>query len=109
MENKEGQKLRDNGIEKSIAHAERTCENWAEKAYLFLLHFIARNGEFTTEELRAASAGIVQVPPNNRAWGGIIRRAVIENKIWRIGYKTHKDPKCHCGTCSVWAVKRFNQ
>jgi len=79
-------------------------EAWSERAYLFLLEYIKGKKRFMVEEMRIASEGIVPEPPSNRAWGGVIRRAVFNKLVRRAGYKPVSNPKAHCAPCTVWEV-----
>ena len=101
---KTGQQLRDEGIKQALDSAEKNTPTWQEQAYSFLLTYIKDHNEFMAEEVRAASEGIVPLPPSNRAWGGIIRRAAIAGLIVRIGFRSVKNPKAHCAPCTVWKV-----
>lgn len=100
-----GEELRDKGMAQAIAHAEQTVPDWSDQAYGFLLQYIAKHPEFMAEEVREASVGIVPEPPSNRAWGGVIRRAALAGKIFRIGFQSVKNPRAHAAPCTLWGVK----
>jgi len=97
-----GQQLRDKGISQAVNHADQQSENWSHYAYQFLLSYIKQNREFMSEDVRAASVGIVDTPPSSRAWGGIIVRAVKSGLIRRKDFCTVKNPKAHCTPASLW-------
>ena len=97
-----GQQLRDKGISQAVNHADQQSENWSHYAYQFLLSYIKQNREFMTEDVRAASVGIVDEPPSSRAWGGIIVRAVKSGLIRRLGFRSVSNAKAHCTPASVW-------
>jgi len=99
-----GVQLRDEGIERTLTHADRVIENWQEKAYKFLLRYVDNNKDyqFMAEDIRKESDGIVPEPPNSRAWGGIIVRAAKAGIIKRVGYKKVKNSKAHCTPAALW-------
>lgn len=100
-----GEELRDEGIQRAVSHAEETVPDWADKAYAFLLRYMETHPEFMAEEVREASAGVVPAAPSARAWGGVIRRAASDGRIYRIGFQSVKNPKAHCAPCTLWGVK----
>lgn len=95
-------KLRDAGIARAIESAENTTPNWSGKAYKFLLEYIKTNKVFMTEDVRLASN--IPPPPSERAWGGIIVKAVKEGLIKRKGFRNVKNAKAHCTPASLWEV-----
>lgn len=99
-----GPELRDKGIQAAVEHADLEYEAWSEKAFQYLLGYIAIHKEFMAEEVRLASKGQVPEPPSKRAWGAIIVRAVKKGLIKRLGYKSVKNPTAHCAIVSVWGV-----
>jgi len=99
-----GKELRDLGIKKALDNAENKNEGWGNSAYLFLLEYMKTNKEFMAEEVRVSSFGIVEPPPNNRAWGAIFVRAKKNKLIKSIGFRSVKNPKAHAAPCNLWAV-----
>ena len=99
-----GSQLRDKGIKKAIDNANSTHEKWSDKAYKFLLDYIKSHQEFMTEDLRIASEKEISKPPSNRAWGGIILRAVRAGLIHRVGFSSVKNVKAHRTPATVWRV-----
>lgn len=102
-----GEQLRDDGIERAVKHANEKDPDWADSAFNFLIQYMRKNRQFMAEEVREASDGIVAVPPSNRAWGGVIRRAAIAGFIQRLGFQSVKNPKAHCAPCTVWEVVKL--
>lgn len=100
----EAVKLMDEGIKKSLAHADKVNDGWSDLAYGFLVKFIKGHRQFTNEEIRSASKGIVPEPPSNCAWGGVMVRAKRSGIIEKAGYVTSKNPARHCAPVSVWVV-----
>jgi len=55
-----------------------------------------------TEDVRISSEGIIEIPPSNRAWGGVIVRAVKSGLIKRIGFQNVNNPKAHKTPATLW-------
>lgn len=100
----QGQYYRDRGIEQAIVHADSCAPCWSEDAYRFLMDYIRHCHEFMAEDVRAASIGTIPEPPSDRAWGGIIIRAVKCGKIRRKGFRNVKNIKAHCTSATLWEV-----
>ena len=99
-----GTQLRDKGIKQAIDNADDTHEKWSEKAYKFLTDYIRSHHEFMTEDVRVASEKKIPIPPSNRAWGGIILKAVKAGLITRVGFSSVKNVKAHRTPATVWRV-----
>ena len=104
-----GSQLRDKGIKKAIDNADDTHDKWSDKAYKFLLDYIKYGEgrdqyEFMTEDVRVASEKEIPKPPSNRAWGGIILRAVRAGLITRDRFSNVKNAKAHKTPATVWKV-----
>ena len=105
----DGLQLRDKGIKKAIDNANDTHNKWSDKAYKFLLDYIKYGEgrdqyEFMTEDVRMASEAEIPKPPSNRAWGGIILRAVRAGLVHRVGSSSVKNIKAHRTPATVWRV-----
>jgi len=97
-----GRKLRDRGIQRAADHAGTA---WSELAYRYLEKFLQdhpRNRSLT-EQVRqyAYSRGLVP-PPSERAWGGVIMRAVRRGIVIFCGYGKVSNSKAHCANAAVW-------
>jgi len=99
-----GQHLRDVGMQRAMQHANNKIDSWTCKAYKFLLSYIQTNKVFMCEDVREASKGIVESPPNNRAWGGIFAKAAKLHIIKRKGFKNVANAKAHCTPATLWEV-----
>ena len=99
-----GAELRDKGIKQAISNANDTHDKWSDKAYKFLTGYIKSQHEFMTEDLRMASEKEIPKPPSNRAWGGIILRAVRAGLITRDRFSNVKNVKAHKTPATVWRV-----
>ena len=101
---KSGKELRDIGILQSMSNADSKSEKWSYNAYKFLLNYIKSNKQFMAEDVRVASIGKIEIPPSNRAWGGIFVKAAKSNLIKRKGFMNVKNAKAHCTPATVWEV-----
>lgn len=97
-----GAELRDKGIKQAIDHADAVHDQWSERAYRFLKQFIETHDQFTSEDVRLGSAGVVPDPPDDRAWGGVIGRGKRSGLIKKNGFGYAKDPKAHCRPAQIW-------
>lgn len=99
-----GAEKRDKGIAQAINHADAVSPGWSKDAFLFLLNYMRTHSEFMGEEVRTASEGILPEPPDKRAWGAIMVRAVKSGLLVRKEYRSVTNPKAHKSICSVWQV-----
>jgi len=95
-----------NGIQAALNHANAVHTNWSDQAYQFLKKYIESNTEFMAEDVRNASVGIVPQPPSLRAWGGVMRRAIMEGLISKAGIKTVKNIKAHRANANSYKSER---
>lgn len=80
---------RDDGIERAIEHAGK---RWARLARGFLLEYLSANRvQFLAETVREFAEGRgMDLPPDGRAWGSVIRSAAREKLIRKVGYAPAK-------------------
>ncbi len=100
----DGSQLRDKGIKQAVNNANNAHDKWSDKAYNFLVSYIKSQHEFMTEDVRVASEKEIPKPPSNRAWGGIILRAVRAGLIIRDRFSNVKNVKAHKTPATVWRV-----
>lgn len=99
--------LRDDGINRAVDHADAVHEQWSDKALAMLIEYIDLIGgvgvEFTSEMVRfyAEEQGLSK-PPDGRAWGAVMLKAMRSGKCKKIGWTTATDPKVHCNPVSLW-------
>jgi hypothetical protein len=98
-------RLRDNGISRSVNHADDKLEDWSIRAYSFLEEYCKLNKVFMGEDVRVASDGIVPEPPSKRAWGAVMLKAAKNNLIINIGFSRTKSEGSHRGVASLWESK----
>ncbi len=94
-------KLREQGMRAALDHAEDVNAGWKEAAYMFVLTFPAT--EFKNEDVRvyAYNNGLPH-PPDERSWGGVIRRAMHAGIIEKIGMTTAEAPGVHAHPITKW-------
>lgn len=104
----EGKVLRDAGIKQAIDHADEVISDWQDRAYSFLLNFLANhNGTFMCEDVRVYSEEMgLPEPPSNRAWGHVMVRGKANNLIESWGTKKVKNKKAHRANANLWMQKR---
>lgn len=95
---------RDAGMNCAIDHAERDSAGWGDRAYAYLTSYIVRHqSDFMTEDVRlyAAAEGL-DPPPDNRAWGAVIVRAVKLGVLRKTGFAPAKTG--HCRPMQIWSA-----
>jgi len=100
--------LRDVGMQRAADHADRVEEGWSDRAHGFLVDYVAANRgrAFMAEDIRAsAESEGLPPPPDNRAWGSVVSRAVRASIIKRMGYGAQKSVTCHCSPKSIWVAR----
>jgi hypothetical protein len=105
----EGQRLRDEGMQKAVDHANAVSPEWSKRAVNVFQTYVSllRSGAtFKTEDVRvwANLNNRIDTPPHARAWGGIAARASKLGIIKKIGYTQTVNPKSHSATCALWEV-----
>jgi hypothetical protein len=109
---KEARRLRDEGIETAVAHANKVEPRWIDKAYeYFKNHFLlSTNGAFQMEEFRSYCAMMdFPLPAHNRAFGGVVVRAVKEGIIKSVGKQATRSKKSHCANAELWIQVKPSQ
>lgn len=99
-----GAQLRDDGMERAVEHADAVKPKWSDDAFEHLRRFAESLHTFTSEDVReVAERDGLAVPPDSRAWGGVVIRAVRAGIIVHNGdYRKARAPKVHCSIGSVW-------
>ncbi len=89
-------KPRQEAAERATAHADRENAGWGGQAYDALVSFLERRERFMTQDyVEAAIAGGLAEPPDRRAFGSVVSRAVKAGLIVREGFELDrfKSPK----------------
>lgn len=101
----ESRQGRDKGIEKALKSAERVDPEWRKKAYAKVLEFVDDHvGEFKAEDIRAYAAmdDDFPLPTSERAWGGILVKAIHKGVIKKIGCGPVKNKKAQCANANTY-------
>lgn len=91
---------REHGIQSSLDHANRVETEWSGQALGLLIAYAAKHfpAAFLVEDARAWAESVgLPLPPDDRAWGGVTRRAKGKRRIENTGStgigKKNKSPK----------------
>lgn len=97
-----GERLRDQGIDRAVDHADRAQPNWADVAFAYVCKHA--RGCFTAEDIRLeAEANGVPSPAHERAWGGVMVRVRIQGiAIPTDRFRSAKDSKSHRAPKRIW-------
>jgi len=104
-------RLRDEGIEMAVNHADAFYRPdafiWRDIAYDFLVKVSKwYAGVWQVEDIRKlAEDKNIPVPPDSRAWGGVIRRAAAAGLVEKVGVQSKASTICHRGFASLWQFK----
>ena len=100
---------RDAGMQRALDHANAVHEDWSKVAYEFLVGYARCNAKFMMEDVRFASQGIVPVPKSQRAWGGLVRKALKENIMHNDNneYGQVKNANANCANAAIWKSKIY--
>lgn len=92
---------RDAGMAQSLAHAERVNDGWGDIALAWLTNYARVHREFAGYQFIAflRDAGRT-MPPDDRAFGAVFKRAAKAGVIERCGYVQH--PGRHCSPSPLW-------
>lgn len=99
----------DVGMSRALARAEHAVPSWGEIALDFLDAYARKNQEFPGWMVVKASEldRAFPEPPNPKAWGPIVKRAV---KVGLIEYaRPGKDPNRHCNPIPIWRSRVYGQ
>jgi hypothetical protein len=103
----QGEALKEEGMRRAVDHADREVLSWSERAYAAVKIFAIKGLPFTTEEIaRWAYSHGLPVPPDPRAWGSVMRSAVLAGLVEASHYEKSQNPKAHRRPVQVWQSKR---
>lgn len=97
---------KERGMAMAEDRANRLVHGWSDAALEMLVSFLNTVGDkaFLAEEARKwASEHGLPDPPNDRAWGGVIRRASFMGLIKFSGYSKTTNPRAHRTPAAKWA------
>jgi hypothetical protein len=93
----------DHAIQVAVDNADHVNPEWSEWAYKLLIWFAQKTeGPFMVEDVREATKDTLPIPPSQRAWGAVVRRASKEGHIKMVGYSRVKNKNAHCTPASMW-------
>ena len=101
---------RDAGMRRAVEHANEKRSGWSTLAFVFFEKFATANRRFTTEEYiaYALSSGL-PLPPDKRAFGPIVKRALHANMIVFHAVGPSKSPSRHKGHATVWWSRLYKR
>lgn len=102
---KDGRQNRDAGIKAAVTHADNEIFRWSEKGYRFLIEKFLQehNGNFMCEDVRSfAAQEDFELPPNSRAWGGVMMKAKKDGWIEKVGLGPVRNTKAHLANAGIW-------
>lgn len=100
-----GWELAEAGAAQAGAHADAKCDGWQDRAYSLLsLYAKTVAPEFLTEDVRhfAHKQHGLPMPPDGRAWGAVVLRALKAGLLQKIGYQPMKSRNCHSDPKPLW-------
>lgn len=102
----EGRKLRDEGIARAVAKADKECAGWSTMAFEMFEAWLSgwpAGYVFLIEDFRfAARMRGLPEPHSNRAFGGLARKASNNNLIRAVGMKQVKNANAHACYATQW-------
>lgn len=100
MANKQARDARDAGIATAVEHASAVMPGWPQLAFEALCEYAKQHPTFTIEQARKAMN--VPEPPNTKAWGGVVSKAMRAGIVEADGWTQAEDPKVHCNQVTLW-------
>lgn len=96
------------GIATATRHADAVRPGWQDDAFTLLKNFISHHlhdGKFTAEQFRqwAYDRNMIEPPPKESAWGGVIKRAAGRGLIKKVGWGEATTPSAHGRPVAIWA------
>ena len=92
----------DRALDASERGVERIIPGWTGAAVNFIHEYAQAHRSFTTEQVRAAAADKIPNPPDGRAWGPAVRKAVRLGYIEFSSFAVASDPSVHSNVVKVW-------
>lgn len=95
--------LADEGMTAAIEHADRVSARWSVQAGQLLRIYAQMHPEFMAEDVRIwAHRKDLPCPPDPRAWGAVVNRAVREGVLIRDRFELTKVKPAHATPRPVW-------
>ncbi len=100
---RQGELLRDEGMARATEKAERETLWWKARAYALLREYALKHATFASEDV--INWGVkthFPNPPEARAWGSIVRKAVLAGMLLPAGYVKSKNARAHRRPVQLW-------
>lgn len=95
--------LAEQGMNDALDHADRVSARWSVQAGQLLRIYAQLNAEFMAEDVRIwAHRKDLPCPPDPRAWGAVVNRAVREGVLVRDRFELTKIKPAHATPRPVW-------
>ena len=94
---------RDDAMQAAVDAADGRVPKWSEVAFQYIRLYAQqhRGVRFIGRDItQAAKAYGLESPATEKAWGGVLKRAVCEGVIVRVGFA--QDPNRHCSPVPLW-------
>lgn len=103
------ERLAREGMDRALEHAESEIPKWGDLALDFIQRYAQKHERFCGwMVVKAASLDPnFPAPPNEKAWGGPIKKAAAKGIIARDG--TGKDPHRHGNMIPVWRSRIYTK
>lgn len=103
----EGERLRDEGLERAVTHADKVVPEWKDKCWSLFLEWLDRmpaGHRFLLEEFRlhCEAQGKIEQPPSNRAFGFLSVKAARAKLIFQCGTGKVNNPNAHRCNAGRW-------
>lgn len=102
--------LADAGMNRAAEHADAANPKWTDRAFQMVLDFAKTRHEFMGEEVRQwAHRQGLPLPPDGRAWGFVIVRAIRAEVIECAGYRNTRIPPAHATPRAIWRSNIYRE
>lgn len=103
----EGQRLREEGIQRATDHADKVHEAWTQRAFNVAVEYLNDQPHihrFQVEDVRfwAYNRNKIEKPPSERAWTTIVTSLKKAGRIRQARYATTISPKAHGAISTLW-------
>jgi len=102
--------LAKDGMARAAEHADAVNPGWQSAAFEMLEGYALTHWEFMTEDVRVWAHGEgLPLPPDGRAWGAVVTRAIRSKLIECARYQKTRIPPAHATPRAVWRSQIFSQ
>lgn len=105
---REGELLRDQGLNQAVSHAVKVDPEWKEKVWSIFINWISGKPKgyfFLMEDFRRQTENELPAPPSLRAFGFVSIKAAKQGLVFQRGTAKVKNPRARCANAAVWVVK----